>query len=127
MLIKHMGDGLSIESFAAIVGRSKDTIYEWVKKHPDFADAKKKGEALSLLFWEKAGITGMFGKIKGFNVAAWIFNMKNRHGYKNDPAPDTPPQTDGTMMDAISVLEQEARGRAAAPAVPAEPKEGNDT
>ena len=58
MLIRHMRSGLSFESFAGVVGVSKQTIYDWEKVNPEFLDAKKKGAALSNLFWEKIGING---------------------------------------------------------------------
>jgi hypothetical protein len=107
MLIQHMADGLSFEAFAGVVHKSKDTLYQWVKKHPEFADAKKKGDAESLLFWEKMGITGMVGKLKGFNVAAWIFNMKNRHGYRDRAPDDKPVEADATLLDAMAELDRE--------------------
>lgn len=107
MLIEHMGDGLSFEAFAGVIGKSKETLYQWVKAHPNFADAKKKGDALSLLFWEKMGLTGMAGKIRGFNVAAWIFNMKNRHGYRDKSPDEKPPERDPALEDAIAELERE--------------------
>lgn len=79
MLIEHMQQGFSFESFGASpVGVAKDTLYEWVKRHPEFADAKKKAEIESLHFWEQIGIDGAKGVYKNFNAASWIFNMKNR-------------------------------------------------
>lgn len=32
----------TIEGFCADIGIHKDTFYQWVKKHPDFADAHKE-------------------------------------------------------------------------------------
>lgn len=77
-VIEHMKQGLSIESFAATIGVSKQTLYTWKEVYPEFLDAIKKGEAQSLLFWERKGIDAVNGKIPGFNSAIWIFNMKNR-------------------------------------------------
>jgi hypothetical protein len=73
-----MTKGLSFESFAAECGVHFDTLYEWVKKNPEFSEAKKIGTSLSLKFWEKIGMDGVKGDLKNFNVAGWIFNMKNR-------------------------------------------------
>lgn len=78
MLIQHMAKGLSFESFAAECGVHFDTLYEWVKKNPEFSEAKKIAQAQSLGVWENIGLQGVKGMIPGFNVAAWIFNMKNR-------------------------------------------------
>jgi len=77
-LILHMNEGLSFESFSAIVGVCKDTLYEWAKVNKEFSDAKKRGTELSRYFWEKIGVDGATGIIKNFNCTAWIFNMKNR-------------------------------------------------
>ena len=35
MLIEHMSEGLSFESFAGLIGTCKETIYEWTRKHPE--------------------------------------------------------------------------------------------
>lgn len=79
LVIEHMEQGLSVESFAAIVDVSKSTIYEWIKEHPQFSDAVNKGFDKSRLFWERAGLKGMFTESgTTFNATTWIFNMKNR-------------------------------------------------
>lgn len=82
-LIDHMASGLSFDSSAAIFDVSRATIYNWTEAHADFLDAKKKGEQKNLLFWEMMGVNGAFGKLKGFNAIAFIFNMKNRHKWKD--------------------------------------------
>lgn len=77
-LISHMEKGLSFESFGAIANCCADTLYEWVKVHPEFSDARKTAIMKCRIFWEKIGMNGMAGKIKNFQAAIWIFNMKNR-------------------------------------------------
>ena len=84
-----MSKGFSKDVVAAKLGISRDTLYEWAKTHDDFSDSIKRGEAKSLYFWEKIGMDGMLGKIKGFNATVWIFVMKNRFHYR-----DNPPQID---------------------------------
>ncbi len=79
----HLADGLSFDAFAALIGVNIDTLYEWAKVYPEFSEAKKDGESLGLLFWEKVGRAGITGKIKGFNVAGWIFTMKNRFRWRD--------------------------------------------
>lgn len=102
MVIKHMEQGYSIESFAGVIDVHKDTIYEWKKHHEEFSDAVKKGVAKSQLFWEQLGIKGTMGlpvkykeKVRdadgnvievektsaNFNPTCWIFNMKNRFNW----------------------------------------------
>lgn len=73
-----MFNGYSMESFAGKVRVNIDTLYEWMKVHENFSEAKKIGEGGSLLFWEKLGIDGASGKIEGFNATAYIFNKTNK-------------------------------------------------
>lgn len=82
LLIKHMGEGLSFESFAAEINTCRDTLYNWKKEYPDFFDAHKAGLDKNLAFWEKIGRSQAI-KGKG-NTVAWIFNMKNRHKWKDN-------------------------------------------
>lgn len=88
-LIEHMGKGASFEAFAGVLGVSKQSLYTWFGKYPDFMDAKKIGEAKSLLFWERIGIDGLWeetGKDASgmkLNTSNWIFQMKNRHKWKD--------------------------------------------
>ena len=83
MLVKHMEEGLSFESFGAKANVSRDTLYTWEKKYEEFAEAKKKGKTKCLEFWESMGRSGAAGKLPGFNAAAWIFNMKNRFMWRD--------------------------------------------
>ena len=76
MVIDHMAEGLSFESFAAVVKCCKQTLYNWAKDFPQFLDAKNKGFEESRLFWEKMGIN--IAKSGEGNSTAFIFNMKNR-------------------------------------------------
>lgn len=80
-LDEHMKEGFSYSSFAGLIGVHLDTLYAWERKHPEFSEAKKRGELKSLLHWEKLGMNGISGEIKGFNAATYIFNMKNRFGW----------------------------------------------
>lgn len=86
MLIKHMASGLSFDSFAGEANVHLDTLYEWAKVHEDFSEAKKTAFSKNLAFWEKAGLQGMWGDKESnmvFNPTVWIFNMKNRHRWRD--------------------------------------------
>lgn len=94
MLVTHMESGLSFESFAGVAGVTKPTIYSWAEKHEEFLYAKKEGEAKSLLWWEKEGQKGLWDETeyneqgkpsfkRSMNSTIWIFNMKNRHRWKD--------------------------------------------
>jgi len=84
MLKTHMGkEGLSYEAFAGVIGVSVETLYAWERSYPKFSEAKREAFALNRVFWERIGAAGMAGKIPGFNATVWIFNMKNRHGWRD--------------------------------------------
>jgi transcriptional regulator with XRE-family HTH domain len=100
MLIEHMSKGLSFESFAGVIGVSRDTVYRWARDIAAFDEAKEIGTSKSLLLWEKIGIDGVWdlteyenGKpsfSKRLNTASWIFNMKNRFKWRDrDPEEQT--------------------------------------
>ena len=93
-LIDHMSKGYSFESFSAVVDVDRDSLYEYVKVHPEFSDAKKVAFDKNLLFWEKQGIDGLYTETeynekgkpisgKTLNATVWIFNMKNRHQWRD--------------------------------------------
>ncbi len=87
-LIDHMAQGLSFVSFAGKAQVSAMTINDWITRHPEFGEAKAQGEVRCLEFWEKVGIKGMVGQIKGFMPAVWIFSMKARfvkYGWRDIP------------------------------------------
>lgn len=74
-LVAHMSNGYSYEAFAGIIGVCDDTLREWEKVWPEFSAAKKRGVALSRVWWEKVFAGHAAGKIKN-GAAATIFAMK---------------------------------------------------
>lgn len=72
-MIGLMGTGLSLTAAAADLGFCKDTIYEWEKKYPEFADALKLARGKRTLFLEKQLLTGESSP----KVTAAIFALKN--------------------------------------------------
>ncbi len=96
-LVEHMAKGLSFECFAAVIGVNRDSLNEWAKVHPDFSVAKSEGLDQNLLFWENLGIEHIINKSDSFgegqsssrsiNASVYIFNMKNRHKWR-DRQPD---------------------------------------
>jgi len=81
MLIDHMAQGLSFRSFAGLIGVHFDTLYEWVKVHRNFSDAKKTGLPKSLYMYEKTIWAATHGKIENFNNTAAVWFGKNVHGW----------------------------------------------
>lgn len=104
-LIIHMKKGLSFEAFGAECDVSKDTLYQWVSKHPEFADAKKRGTSHSQKFWETIALAGMLGKYgKNFNAAVWIFNMRNRFNWTDKEHPSESNFTINLAYDPKNVV-----------------------
>lgn len=81
-LVKHLESGLSLTCFPDACWQ---TIENYTERFPedfppdDIASAKRKG----LETWERIGLQGTCGKLKGFNAASWIFNMKNRASWRD--------------------------------------------
>ena len=83
MLIDHMAGGMSFESFAGVIGVCRATLYNMSDANPSFLDARKIGMEKCRFFWEKLGIGATAGKVENFNATCWIFNMKNRFGWRD--------------------------------------------
>lgn len=80
MLVEHCKKGYSFESFAADIDCNVDTLYEWVKVHHEFSEAKKRAVVKALRYFESLGIAMSdprydTGKA---NVTSWIYQMKCR-------------------------------------------------
>lgn len=83
-LVDQMSIGLSFEACCGSMGINKDTGYEWIKRYPEFAEAKLRGEALGQLFWEQKAIDNLeLDAESKFNSTVWIFTMKNRFGWRD--------------------------------------------
>ena len=101
LLIEHMAQGLSFESFAGTIGVSRRVLWDWEKQNPDFLHAKEVGLEKSRIFWERLGIDHIINKSdsesfgggggnsssRSLNASVWIFNMKNRFAWR-DKQPD---------------------------------------
>ena len=116
LLLAHMTGGLSFESFGALIKVSKPTMYNFIKQHANFANAKKNGELASMIFWENLGKAGATGQktfldaigtehqVPDFSASTWIFTMKNRHKWladilKQKDDHDTPKMLRITIID----------------------------
>ena len=78
LLIEHMTQGFSFLSFGGVVDPpvSTQTLYDWQDAHPEFLEARKRGENACRRWWELQGTIGLTSKV--FNATVWILNMKNR-------------------------------------------------
>ena len=82
-LIEKMAEGYSKEAVAGHLNISKNTLYEWAEKYPDFKDAISIGETKSRLFWEGSLVKHHIHTKNGKQLNGQVFNlnMKNRFGW----------------------------------------------
>lgn len=114
LLLEHMKDGLSFESFGGIVGVARHTLYDWEKVHPEFLHAKKEGESGSRLYWEKVGRDGLYNETikdgdgmtvtKSINATIWIFNMKNRFKWRDKTEEEDEPEKLNSTLPTADLL-----------------------
>ena len=76
-LIDHMAKGLSFISFAGEISVPRKVLEDWLITYPDFKEAKSIGDMKSLLKWEKIGISGTTGALKGFSAKTFQLQMTN--------------------------------------------------
>lgn len=103
MLVDHQAAGFSFESFAGLIGVCIDTTYEWAKARPDFSDAKRRGHAASLMWWENAGMVGMAMPSKVWTPAVHSRNMNARfpeYGWRGDRVAEAEAETDDILFVA---------------------------
>jgi hypothetical protein len=108
MLIDHMAAGFSYETFAAVVKVCDDTLREWEKKNKEFSASKTVAFIRNKYFWEQAGIDGMKGKITNFNATSFVFNMKNRFGWRDKKDIDTTHRFDNVSDEKLKELAKKA-------------------
>jgi hypothetical protein len=113
LLIEHMAKGFSFESFAGLIGVSKDTLFEWNKVHKEFSDSKKIATEKCRVFWENIALENIInretmvrdqdGNITqtktALNSSVWIFNMKNR--FKDEWRDKQETEVSGTLSTVI--------------------------
>lgn len=105
-----MAKGGSFTAFGAHANVSRETLYQWTREYPEFAEAKACGELKSLEHYEGIGYGGITGQLPRFNATAWIFTMKCRfkkYGYVQEQANGVNDDDDGNMVDEISRLPTE--------------------
>lgn len=109
MLLDHMWKGNSFQSFAAELGVSIDTIYEWAKVHTDFSESKKQGQGFEIAYWERILRGGAQGSLKDFSATATIFALKNKAPafYRDKIHVDANPSMDKTKEEMHDLLQND--------------------
>ena len=105
--------GESVVEVCVSLGIARKTFYMWVKEYPEFGEAFARGKERSEAWWTRIGRAAAAGKVNGFMSGPWIFNMKNRFGWK-DQADITVTQNAGIallppQMDSIEDWSNQAQ------------------
>ena len=76
-LIDHMSSGKSFVSFAGTINVGKRTIYEWVERYPEFAQAKQVAKSKCQEYYENLGLDMATGNLEKCNATAYVWLTKN--------------------------------------------------
>lgn len=82
-IVDLMGEGKSKEKACIEMGIGRTTFYRYQENFPEFAEAVKEGEFANKAWWTELGRNASIGQVADFNATAWIFNMKNQHGWRD--------------------------------------------
>lgn len=94
-LQEHLSKGLSFQSFNVPGGVSYNTLINWTKRFPAFAQAREIGEKARLQMLEEEGIK----MVKSGNVVAWKHLMQQQQMGEKDPnAVDSTPSGESPHM-----------------------------
>lgn len=72
-ILSLMASGLSLAASAADLGIHRQRVYEWMERHPEFADTVKLAQAKRQLFLERRLLSAEVGPV----VTSTIFALKN--------------------------------------------------
>lgn len=72
-ILSLMAEGLSLAASAAELGFHRQRVYEWVEKHPDFADSIRLAKSKRQLFLERRLLSASTSPV----VTSTIFALKN--------------------------------------------------
>lgn len=79
VVVALMKVGASKAEVCAELDICHETFQNYQTKHKEFSEAVKKGEQLSMAWWEREGRINL--KEKDFSYTGWYMNMKNRFGW----------------------------------------------
>ncbi len=95
---EHLAKGLTVDSFAAVIGVHRDSVYTWTKEYPEFAAAKVRGEGKREAFLIQMGQSLALGSLTYVKAEEPVLHdgkpVYDRHG--NMVAKRTYAQTKGS-------------------------------
>lgn len=94
-IVQIMREGRFVAEVCAELGIHKDTFYQWVKKHPEFADSYKLGRVVCEAWWANQGRINLHND--KFNVKIWDRYMRTafRDSWSDNYDPLEPGALDG--------------------------------
>jgi len=72
-ILDLMNSGLSLAASAAEINVHRQRVYEWMERHPEFADTIRLAQVKRLLFLERRLLSAEAGPV----VTSTIFALKN--------------------------------------------------
>ncbi len=75
-VVDFLKDGHSLAAFGGHIGVSREALYRWMRTQPEFAEAVKRAQAKSILWWERR-ILELAQSGQG-SAPAIMFGLKNR-------------------------------------------------
>lgn len=72
-ILELMAEGLSLAASAAALGFHRQRVYEWMERHPEFADTVNLAKGKRQLFLERRLLSAAEGPV----VTSTIFALKN--------------------------------------------------
>jgi hypothetical protein len=73
MVVEDMAKGFSLSAFAGHIRKGRETVYGWMSRHREFADAVARGRAARTAFLEGKLLSARYGA----QCSAAIFGLKN--------------------------------------------------
>jgi transposase-like protein len=73
MVLDYMSQGYSLTAFAGSIRMARNTVYEWIKRHSEFADAVTRARPARVAALEAK----LLRSRKGAETSAAMFALKN--------------------------------------------------
>jgi hypothetical protein len=80
VVVEWGAQGWSQEEIAFELGVCVKTVHNWIDAHPDFLQAMTRAKLAEMVWWERAGRTGMVSD--KFNNGVWAKSMSCRFPFK---------------------------------------------
>lgn len=106
-ILSLMAGGLSLAAAAAELGIHRQRVYEWMERHPEFADTVKLAQAKRQLFLERRLLSADAGPV----VTSTIFALKNAGPEDWREKQEIDQRTTHEAGDSIQALMDKVNGR----------------